>query len=147
MKSLRESIEINVSPEVIWDWLLYIVENYLEWHPSHIKANWETETVSEVGSIMYAEEDISGEFLKMKSKLTILIPNKLYRFKTVGFLKLILAGGSFEMEPSEKGSIFTATLDFHMGKLLSKLIKKKVQQISQHMIEEGENLKKILERI
>ncbi len=147
MKSLRESIEINVSPEVIWDWLLNIVENYLEWHPSHIKANWETETVSEVGSIMYAEEDISGEFLKMKSKLTILIPNKLYRFKTVGFLKLILAGGSFEMEPSEKGSIFTATLDFHMGKLLSKLIKKKVQQISQHMIEEGENLKKILERI
>ncbi len=121
MKTLRESIEINVSPEVIWDWFLHIAENYLEWHPSHIKANWETETVSEVGSILYAEEDISGDFLKMKSKVTKLIPNRLYRFKTLGALKLILAGGSFEMEPSENGSIFTATLDFHMGKLLSKL--------------------------
>ena len=89
---------------------------------------------------MYAEEDISGEFLKMRSKLTKLIPNRLYRFKTVGWLKLILTGGSFEMEPSENGTIFTATLDFHMGKLLSKIVKKKVQQISQHMIEEGENL-------
>jgi len=147
MKTLRESIEINVSPEIIWDWFLHIVENYLEWHPSHIKANWETETVSEVGSILYTEEDISEDFLKMRSKLTQLIPNRLYRFKTVGGLKLLLAGGSFEIEPSKNGSIFTATLDFHMGKLISKLFKKKVQQISQHMIEEGENLKKILERI
>ncbi len=146
MKTLRESIEINVSPEVIWDWLLHIAENYLEWHPSHIKANWQTETGSEVGSILYAEEDINGEFLKMKSKLTKLIPNRLYRFKTVGTLKLILAGGSFEIEPSENGSIFTATLDFHMGKLLSKLAKKTMHQISQHMIEEGQNLKKILEK-
>ena len=146
MKTLRESIEINVSPEIIWDWILHIAENYLEWHPSHIKANWETEIASEVGSILYAEEDISGEFLKMSSKLTQLIPNRLYRFKTVGTLKLILAGGSFEIESSENGSLFTATLDFHMGKLLSKFIKKKVQQISQHMIEEGQNLKKILEK-
>ena len=146
MKTLRESIEINVSPEIIWDWFLHIAENYLEWHPSHIKAYWETETVNEVGSILYAEEDISGDFLKMKSKVIKLIPNRLYRFKTVGALKLILAGGSFEMEPSENGTIFTATLDFHLGNLLSKLAKKKVQQISQHMIEEGQNLKKILEK-
>ena len=146
MKTLRESIEINVSSEVIWDWLLHIAENYLEWHPSHIKAKWETETASEVGSILYAEEDINGDFLKMKSKVTELIPNRLYRFKTVGVLKFILAGGSFEIDPSENGSIFTATLDFHMGKLLSKVAKKKVQQISQHMIEEGINLKKILEK-
>ena len=145
MQTLHDSIEINVSPEVIWDWFLHIAENYLEWHPSHIKANWETDNASQVGSILYAEEDIDGDFLKMRSKLTKLIPNRLYRFKTVGFLKLILGGGSFEIEPSENGSIFTATLDFHMGKLLSKFAKKKVQHISQHMIEEGQNLKKILE--
>jgi hypothetical protein len=137
MKTLRESIGINVSPENIWDWFLHIAENYLEWHPSHIKACWETETASEIGSILYAEEDISGDFLTMRSKLIELIPNRLYRFKTVGTLRFLLAGGSFEIEPSENGSIFTATLDFHMGKLLSKVVKKKVQQISQHMIEEG----------
>ncbi|MFX0144208.1 MAG: SRPBCC family protein [Candidatus Hodarchaeota archaeon] len=147
MKTLRESIEINVPPEIIWDWFLHIAENYLEWHSSHIKAYWETETASEIGSILYAEEDISGDFLKMRSKLTELIPNRLYRFKTVGALKFLLAGGSFEIEPSKNGSIFTATLDFHMGKFLSKVVKRKVQEISQHMIEEGQNLKKILEKL
>ncbi|MFX0167251.1 MAG: SRPBCC family protein [Promethearchaeota archaeon] len=146
MKTLRESIEINVPPEIIWDWFLHIAENYLEWHPSYIRANWETEIVSKLGSILYAEEVINKDFLKMRSMVTKLIPNRLYRFKTLGVLKLLLAGGSFEIEPSENGSIFTANLDFHMGKLLSKLVKKKVQQISQHMIEEGQNLKKILEK-
>jgi hypothetical protein len=147
MKTLRESIEIGVTPEVIWDWFLSIAENYLDWHPSHIKASWETDTANEIGSILYAEEYIGEEFLKMRSKLIKLIPNRLYRFKTLGSLKLILAGGSFEIEPSENGSIFTATLDFHMGKMLSKLAKKMVQQISRHMIEEGQNLKNILENL
>ena len=89
MKTLRESIEINISPEIIWDWFLHIAENYLEWYPSHIKANWETETVCELGSILYAEEDIIGDFLKMRSKLTKLIPNRIYRFKTEGSLSLL----------------------------------------------------------
>ena len=147
MRTLRESIEINVPPETIWDWFLHVAENYLQWHPSHITAFWETEKANEVGSILYAEEYISGDFLRMRSKLTKLVPNRLYRFKTIGSLKLILVGGSFEMEPTEKGTIFTATLDFHMGKLISKFAKKKVREISQHMIEEGKNLKKILERL
>jgi len=78
--------------------------------------------------------------------MTELIPNRLYKFKTVGYLKLILAGSSFEIESVEQGSLLTATLDFHLGKLLSKLAKRTVQQISKHMIEEGKNLKKILEK-
>ena len=53
--------------------------------------------------------------------------------------------GTFEIIPQGNKSIFKATLDFRMGKLLSKIAKKKVAQIKQHMIEEGENLKKILE--
>lgn len=146
MKTLRESIEINVPPEIVWDWLMHVAENYLEWHPSHIKARWETKTKNERGSILYAEEKIEGAFLKMSSKLTDLIPNRLYRFKTVGGLKLLLAGGSFEIEPTNNGSVFTATLDFHMGKLLSILMKKKVRQITRHMLEEGENLKTLLEK-
>ena len=147
MRPLSESIEINVRPDIIWDWLLHIAENYLQWHPSHIIAYWETETANEVGSILYTEEYIGGDYLRRRSKLTKLIPNRLYRFKTVGTLKLMIAGGSFELEPTEKGTILTATLDFHMGNLLSKFAKKKVREISRYMIEEGKNLKKILERL
>ncbi|NHJ25819.1 MAG: SRPBCC family protein [Candidatus Lokiarchaeota archaeon] len=145
MKTLKESIEINVSPESIWDWFMHFAENYCEWHPSHIKAYWKKGEPNKIDSILYAEEDIAGELLKMSSKLTTLIPNRLYKFKVVGFLSLIVPRGSFEIQPSDNGSIFTATLDFHMGKLLSKILKKKVGEITQHMVEEGENLKTILE--
>jgi hypothetical protein len=147
MKTLRENIEINVSPEVIWDWFMHIAENYCEWHPSHIKAYWKKGEPNKIDSILYAEEDIAGELLKMSSKLTQIIPNRLFKFNVVEFpLKLILLRGSFEIQPFKKGSIFTATLDFRMGKLLSKILKKKVNEITQHMVEEGENLKTILER-
>ena len=145
MKTLKESIEINVSPEVIWEWFLHLAENYCEWHPSHIKAYWKSGIPNKIGSVFYAEENIAGELLKMKSKLTKLIPNKLYKFKTVGSLKLLLPRGTFEIKTSDNGSIFTATLDFRMGNLLSKIVNKKVREITQHMIEEGQNLKDILE--
>jgi len=145
MKTLEESILIDAKPEIIWNWLLKITDNYCEWHPSHIKAFWKQGNPSEIGSVMYAEEFIGDELLKMSSKLTKLIPNCLYEFKTVGHVKLLMPHGTFEIIPKGNKSIFKATLDFRMGKLLSKIAKKKVAQIKQHMIEEGENLKKILE--
>ena len=145
MKTLEESILINAKPEIIWNWLLKITDNYCEWHPSHIKALWKKGDPNEIGSVMYAEEFIGDELLKMSSKLTKLIPNSFYEFKTVGHVKLLMPHGTFEIIPNGNKSIFKATLDFRMGKLLSKIAKKKVAQIKQHMIEEGENLKKILE--
>ena len=145
MKTLKDSIEINTAPEIIWDWLLHFAEYYCEWHPSHIKSYWEKGEPNKVGSILYSEEVIEGELLKMRAKLTNLIPNKLYKFKIVGSLKFILIGGTFEIEESNNGSIFIATLDFRMGKFLSKIAKKTVGAIIQHMIEEGQNLKLILE--
>ena len=134
-----------VRPEVLWNWLLQLAENYCEWHPDHLSAYWKKGEPNQIGSIMYFEENIKGEFLKFDFKLTQLVPNKFYEFKTLGTLKYIMPKGTFEIIPSEKGCIFTATLDFRMGKLLSKIAKKSMNKIIQHMQEEGENLKKILE--
>ena len=145
MKTFEESILINVPPEKVWSWLLKITENYCEGHTSHIKASWKMGDPNQIGSIMYFEEMIGNELLKMSAKLTKLIPNSFYEFKAVGSLKLLVPRGTFEIIPKGNNSIFKATLDIRMGKFLSKIAKKKVNEIKQHMIEEGENLKKILE--
>ena len=146
MRTLKESIEINISAEKIWEWLLKFADNYCEWHPNHIKAYWKNGVPNEIGSIMYAEEIvIPGEVLKMTSKLTKLIPNKMYEFKTLKSLGMLMPKGSFQIEPKERGCIFTATLDFRMGNFLNKFAKKSVGFIQNHMKEEGQNLKKILE--
>ncbi len=146
MKTLKDSIEINTTKEIIWKWLLKFAENYCEWHPSHIISFWEKGEPNKVGSILYSEENIGGELLKIRARLTDLIPYKSYKYKTLGSLKFLLIGGSFEIENSDKGVIFAATLDFRMGKFLSKIAKKTMRKIIQHMIEEGENLKLILEK-
>ena len=144
--SIKESIEINVPPEIVWDWFLKFAENYCEWHPSHIVSYWEKGDPNKVDSILYSEENFGGELLKIRAKITEIIPLKLFKFKTVGSLKLLLIGGSFEIEKTTNGCLFIATLDFRMGKFLSKIAKKTMQQIIQHMIEEGKNLKIILEK-
>jgi carbon monoxide dehydrogenase subunit G len=145
MKTLKESIKINVPPEVIWKWILNFAENYCEWHPSHIKACWVKGKPNQIGSILYFEEDLEQDLVKFSSELTKLEPNKLYEFRTLGSMKFLMPRSTFEIEPSGNDSIFTATLDFRMGKLLSKVAKKSMNNIIKHMQEEGDNLKKILE--
>lgn len=134
-----------VLPETIWNWVLHLSENYCAWHTSHITAYWKKGKPNQIGSILYAEEDIEGDMVKFGSKVTKLVPNKLFEFETVGTMKFLMPRGTFEIEPSDNGSLFTATLDFRMGKLLSKIAKKSMNNIIKHMQEEGENLKRILE--
>ena len=118
-----------VLPETIWNWVLHLSENYCAWHTSHITAYWKKGKPNQIGSILYAEEDIEGDMVKFGSKITKLVPNNLFEFETVGTMKFLMPRGT----------------DFRMGKLLSKIAKKSMNNIIQHMQEEGENLKKILE--
>jgi len=145
MKTLSDSIEIKASPEKIYDWFIYIDENYLEWHPDHVKAVWLTEKKMEVGAKLYCEEYIHGELHKIKFKCTKIEPNKIIEFKNLFPISLICPKGSFIFEPSGDNCLFTATLSFRMGNFLSKIAKKQVEAFEEHMKEEGENLKKLIE--
>ena len=145
IKTLKDSVEINVSPELVWDWLSRFAENYCDWHPAHVKAYWEKGEPNEIDSVLYTEEELGGRTLKMSIRVSKMIPNRLIEFKTIKALRIFLPRGAFEIEPSEKGCIVSAILVFRMGKLLSKIAKKIFKAVSEHMAEEGENLKKILE--
>ena len=61
-------------------------------------------------------------------------------------MSVICPKGSFILEPREKSIIFTAKLSFRFAWLFSKLTKNRVKVIKTHMKEEGENLKKLLEK-
>lgn len=58
---------------------------------------------------------------------------------------IICSGGSFSIKPSNGGSVFTATLSFRFGGLVSMHAKKRAAAIRLHMKEEGKNLKALLE--
>jgi len=148
MLELQDSIIIKRPPEVVYCWFENnFVKDYKKWHPKdHILAKWLKGKGFEPGSVLYAEEYLGERIVKLTFKLIKNIPDNLIEYKVLFPESIICSGGSFLIEPHGKGSIFTATLTFRFGFILSKFFSKRVNALKRHMKEEGENLKKILER-
>ncbi|UCG70401.1 MAG: SRPBCC family protein [Thermoplasmata archaeon] len=144
MMTLTDSIEIKVKPEIVFKWFKNIDRYYKEWHPDHVK--WVNETGGfKVGAICYAEEYLCGELEKLRAKYIEIEKNKKIVYKMLFPTSIICTKGSFIIEPKNGNSIFTATLTFRGGKILSKLFRSRIEEIKKHQKEEGENLKIILE--
>jgi hypothetical protein len=82
----------------------------------------------------------------MKFLTTQLEPNRKVEYRLLFPMSIICPRGSFTVEPKEESSIFTATLTFRFGWLFTKFAKSNVEGMKNHMREEGENLKKLLEK-
>ncbi len=148
MITLTDSIEIKVTPEKVFAWLTNIKnrEDYLAWHPDHTDCIWLKGEPFQVGSIVYFEEYLHGELHKLKFLCTKIVPNRLIEYRPLFPWSFFMPKCSFAMEPRKGGScIFTATINLRAGPLFRKFGGKRLDAIKQHMKEEGENLKKILE--
>jgi len=40
MITLRDSVEIRTTPEKVFEWFMHFDENYVSWHPDHVKRSW-----------------------------------------------------------------------------------------------------------
>ncbi len=148
MVILKDSIEIRTAPEKVFSALIRVFssqEYFKKWHHDHVKCCWMKGEPFEVGSILYVEEYLHGKLGKMKFLGTNLEINRKIEYKLLFPTSIICPKGSFIIEPKEGSSIFTATLHFRFGRFFQKFAKSRVEAITKHMKEEGENLKKILE--
>ncbi len=145
MITLSDSTEIKTTPDKIFEWLKTLDQHYKEWHPDHVK--WTNITGSfEEGAIICYEEYLHGELHKAKAKITKLEENKTIEFKNLFPLSIINPKGSFIIESQGENTIFTATLSFRFGWFFKKFVMNRVEAITKHMKEEGENLKRLLEK-
>lgn len=147
MTTLKDSVIINRPPEAVFEWFTHFTENYRAWHKDHVLARWVKGKNFEKGSVLYAEEYLGGRLEKLSFEITNCVPNELIEYKVLFPESIICSGGSFSIEPYNAGSVFTATLSFRFGGLLSKVARKRVEGIRVHMREEGENLKVLLEKL
>lgn len=145
MITLRDSIEMKTTAERIFEFFVHFEENYHAWHPDHVKAYWMGEPAKE-DSILYCEEYLHGELHKMKFLGTKVEQNKKIEYKLLFPMSIICPKGSFLIEPKGENCIFTATLSFRFGWLFLRFAKDRVEAIKKHIKEEGENLKKLLEK-
>jgi len=146
MQKLIDSIEIKTTPENIFQWFINVEKNYRSWHPDHISWDWEDGNPFQIGSKAIAKEYIHGKIHSFKSIITNIKKNELIEYDFLLPISIIIKRGSFIFSNTDSGCIFTATLTFRSGKIFSKIFKKQMNATIKHMKEEGENLKKLLEK-
>ncbi len=148
MITLKESIEIKATSARLREWLRNVDKHYKEWHPDHIRFVKVTGGL-DVGDVFYFEEYLNGKLYKGRYRITKIEENRkgVVEFRGLSFLDRILgAQGSFTVESLGKVCLFTATHSLRCGWLISKLFMGLIKAMEKHMKEEGENLKRLLER-
>ncbi len=142
---LKDSIEIKTIPEKIEEWFKNLDKHYLEWHPDHVKFVKVTGGMDE-GDIFYFEEYLHGKLHKIRSRITKIEKNKRIEYKNLFPTSIICPKGSFIIESKGESCIFTGTVSLRFGWLITKLAKNRLESVRQHMVEEGQNLKEIMEK-
>jgi Polyketide cyclase / dehydrase and lipid transport len=145
MVTLRNSTKIRTTPDEIFKWLKNLDKNYREWHPDHVKWTNETESLDE-GNIAYYEEYIHGEMHKSKARIIGIEEDRRIEFANLFPMGIVCPKGSFAIEREGDHCVFTATLSFRFGWFFSRFARSRIKAIEMHMKEEGENLKKLLEK-
>ncbi len=154
MITLKDSIEISATPEKVFEWLAQRFKNkesYQAWHPDHVDIRWIKGEPLQEGSIVYAEEYLHGDLHKLKFRIAKIVPNREIKYRSLFPLSVLAPGNTFLIVPKgENSCIFTAMgslrLPVWLFKKLHKKHEHKIEATKQHMKEEGENLKRALEK-
>jgi len=150
---LKDSIEINASPEAVFNFLVDITndKSYNIWHPQdHVAFCWIKGEPWKESSVLCAKEYLTGELHTLTFHLTKVIPNKVIEYvPSLWLLRIYYPKNSFIIEPKQDGCIFTAMGSFRVGRIVKTFAKNKlaggIASVKKHLKEEGENLKMILE--
>lgn len=150
MISLIDAIEIRATPKQLFTWLERLPREYPSWHPDHIVCTVISGSMLEVGSEIECQEYLHGKLHSLKFRVSKVVPEKRVEFRIMG-----MGRGAFEAESIDDHVRFIAELDIGadipiVGKffdlIFTKFFAGRVKAMKQHMVEEGRNLKEILEK-
>jgi hypothetical protein len=143
---LEETTSVRVSPEELYRFFERMDANYERWHPGHIEFSWVGGDRLEEGANASFEERIAGTTQKKTVRFTAVVPGRYIEFKPTSLLGgLLLPSISFAIDPTEDGCEFTQRIKVRTGPIGARLNRREFDAVREHMREEGENLKTILE--
>ena len=147
---LEDSVEINTTPEKIWDFFTHLEENYKRWHPEdHVVFKWIGEPMK-TGSKWMAEEVVHGKIFKLRGKIGEAIPNYKIVFNYAFPISLVAPRFEWIIKHENSKTFFIALSYLRAGELFYKIAKRemewKMAMHNKHVKEEGENLKRMLEK-
>lgn len=150
MITLRDTVTITAAPEEIFDFFIHLRENYEAWHPDHVRCWYREAGPLREGSVFYVEEYVGEELLTLQFLVT-----RLVEYSRIEYAVPRMASGAFIMEPRDSNTSFTAEIYFGtampllsalLDKILRMFISNRLRALEEHMVDEGRNLKMILEK-
>lgn len=145
---IKSSIEIETTPEKIWDFFLNLEKNYTKWHPEdHVFWRWVNGKPLEVGTKIDSKEIIQGHKAGIKAVVLETIKNKKIVLGLRWPFSIVCPKIEWIIETKGSNCIFTAITYYKFSKafLWFHNINDILNMTKKHMDEEGENLKKLLE--
>ena len=149
MIALRNSIKIRTMPQKLFKWLEAMPEEYCSRHPDHIACRVLKGSLFHYGSEIECQEILHGKLHSMRFHLTKFDPDRRLEYGIQG-----MGNGAFEAVPKGEKVEFIAELDLGtdtpiigllVDVLFRILFRSRLGMMRQHMLEEGQNLKQILE--
>jgi hypothetical protein len=143
---LRSEIRIQARPEHVMEFFEAMEENYTRWHPDHHRFEWiEGRGVAE-GVVFEFDEEVAGKRQKREALYTHVVEGQHLEFApTSKLIRLFLPRMLFRLSPQGDGLLFVQELHVRIGPLGAWLNRNEFEAVRQHMKEEGENLKRLLE--
>ena len=124
-------------------------QEYKSWHPDHVACRVTHGSMLQPGSEIECQEYLHGKLHVMRFRATRIDPDRRMEYTIAG-----LGKGAFEVIPRGDEIEFVAELELGsdspiLGRavdaFLRALFGRRLEAMRQHMREEGENLKKIIE--
>jgi hypothetical protein len=151
---ITDSIEIQTTPEEVFGFFLQIVDDasYQAWHPEdHVSFHWIKGVPWQEGSVAYSEEYLHGKLHKFKLLINKVVADREIELVPLSrVIRIFFPWNRFLIEPRKGHCVFTASGVMRVGRLARLLAGRKLDEgissVSKHMKEEGENLKRILEK-
>ncbi len=143
---LRESTTIQVAPGRIFGFFRHMDVHYRAWHPDHIAFRWIAGDTIVPGTVFWFAERIGGKLMEKTVVVTEVREDRYFAFAPVSrLLRLLLPRLSFQVIPEEAGCQLVAEIHIRTGPVGAWLNRKEFNAVRQHMREEGENLRRLVE--
>ena len=141
MTRIERSIEINASPEKIWQWMSW--QKTPEWYSAFKKVEPTSKEKDAVGETVHISGEVAGAKAEWDAETTERIANQKIGWRSIG--GAFTGFGSQTLTPIKSGTKMTFVMDYQMpysifGKLMDKL---RFQKAFEKTIDEG--LKKLKE--
>jgi carbon monoxide dehydrogenase subunit G len=143
---LTNTIEIEASPEKIWNWAMD-QKNMNEASKGFSESTWTSTAPYGVGSVSHFISRAGGTTTETDLEVTEFVVNKKFAQRSIGASKTKMAF-SYTLEPAAKGTKVALDIDYEvpysiLGKLIDKLkVQKDVEKGNSKLLE---NMKKAIE--